>query len=125
MQTTFMKKLKHLVLTLIQRLKPKQKTSQSLNTDNNLKFSKGDRVKVKFVLELDDINLDFYHIGFIIDINERYIIPSIKSSYKLEYRVRTKDKNSYINNWVEHKDVMLYTLQDEREEKLNQLFANK
>ena len=106
---------------MIQRLKPKQKTSQSLNTDNNLKFSKGDRVKVKFVLELDDIKLDFNHIGFIIDINERYIIPSIKSSYKLEYRVRTKDKNSYINNWVEHKDVMLYTLQDEREEKLNQL----
>jgi hypothetical protein len=100
-------------------LKPKQKTSQSLNTDNNLKFSKGDRVKVKFVLEIDDIKLDFYHIGFIIDINERYIIPSIKSSYKLEYRVRTK--NSYINNWVEHKDVMLYTLQDEREEKLNQI----
>ena len=121
MQITFMKKLKHLVLTLIQRLKPKQKTSQSLNTDNNLKFSKGDRVKVKFVLEIDDIKLDFYHIGFIIDINERYIIPSIKSSYKLEYRVRTKDKNSYINNWVEHKDVMLYTLQDEREEKLNQI----
>ena len=121
MQITFMKKLKHLVLTLIQKLKRKQKISQSLNTENNLKFSKGDRVKVKFLLELDDIKLDFYHIGFIIDINERYIIPSIESSYKLEYRVRTKDKNSYINNWVDHKDVVLYTLQDEREEKLNQL----
>ena len=96
---------------------------QSLNIDNNLKFSKGDRVKVKFVLELDDIKLDFYHIGFITDINERYVIPSIESSYKLEYRVRTKDKNSYIDNWVEHKDVVLYTLQDEREEKLNQLFT--
>jgi hypothetical protein len=35
--------------------------------------------------------------------------------------VRTKDKNSYIDNWVEHKDVVLYTLQDEREEKLNQI----
>ena len=122
MQITFMKKLKHLVLTLIQRLKPKQKISQSLNTDNNLKFSKGDRVKFKFVLDFDDdIKLDFYHIGFIIDINERYVIPSIESSYKVEYRVRTNDENSYIDNWVEHKDVMLHTLEDEREEKLNQL----
>lgn len=86
-----------------------------------MKFSKGDRVKAKFVLEFDDIKIDFDHIGFIIDINERYVIPSIESSYKLEYRVRFKDKNVYINNWVEHKDVMLYTLEDEREEKLNQL----
>ena len=94
---------------------------QSLNIDNNLKFSKGDRVKVKFVLEFDDIKLDFDHIGFIIDINERYVIPSIESSYKLEYRVRFKDKNTVSSRWVETKDVMLYTLEDEREEKLNQL----
>jgi len=65
--------------------------------------------------------LDFYHIGFIIDINERYVIPSIKSSYKLEYKVRTEDKNSYIDNWVDAKDIIPYSLEDEREEKLNQL----
>ena len=44
MLITFMKKLKHLVLTLIQKLKPKQKTSQLSDTDNNFKFSKGDFV---------------------------------------------------------------------------------
>ena len=44
MLITFMKKLKHLVSTLIQRLKRKQKTSQLSDTDNNLKFSKGDQV---------------------------------------------------------------------------------
>ena len=65
--------------------------------------------------------MDFYHIGFIIDINERYVIPSIKSSYKLEYRVRIEDKNNYIDNWVEAKDIIPYSLEDEREEKLNQL----
>jgi len=41
-----MKKLKRLVLTLIQKLKRKPKTSQLLNTDNNLKFSKGDIVRI-------------------------------------------------------------------------------
>ena len=41
-----MKKLKHLVLTLTQRLKRKQKTSQLLDTEISLKFSKGDRVTI-------------------------------------------------------------------------------
>ena len=123
MQIIFMKKLKHLVLTLIQKLKPKQKISQSLNTENNLRFSKGDRVKVKFVLEFDDIKLDFDYIGFITDINERYVIPSIESSYKIEYRVTGTDLMN--KGWYEPKDITSYSLQDEREEKLNQLFGNK
>jgi hypothetical protein len=46
MPIIFMKKLKHLVLTLTQRLKRKQKTSQLLDTEINLKFSKGDRVTI-------------------------------------------------------------------------------
>ena len=121
MQIIFMKKLRHMVLTLIQKLKPKQKISQYSDTESNFKLSKGSRVKAKFLIEFDDIKLDFYHIGFIIDINERYVIPSIKSSYKLEYRVRTEDKNSYIDNWVDAKDIIPYSLEDEREEKLNQL----
>ena len=121
MQIIFMKKLRHMVLTLIQKLKPKQKISQYSDTESNFKLSKGSRVKAKFLIEFDDIKLDFYHIGFIIDINERYVIPSIKSSYKLEYRVRIEDKNNYIDNWVEAKDIIPYSLEDEREEKLNQL----
>ena len=50
MLTTFMKKLKHLDLTLIQRLRRKQKTWQLSDTDNNLKFSKGD-----FVIIIDGL----------------------------------------------------------------------
>jgi hypothetical protein len=46
MPIIFMKKLKHLVLTLTQRLKRKQKTSQLLDTEISLKFSKGDRVTI-------------------------------------------------------------------------------
>jgi hypothetical protein len=39
-----MKKLKHLVLTLIRKLKRKLKILPSLDIENNFKFSKGDRV---------------------------------------------------------------------------------
>ena len=44
MQIIFMKKLKRLVLTLIQRLKLKQKTSQLSDIETSLKFSRGDFV---------------------------------------------------------------------------------
>lgn len=46
MPITSMKKLKHLVLTLIQKLRRKQKTSQYYDIESNLKFSKGDRVTI-------------------------------------------------------------------------------
>lgn len=91
------------------------------DTEETSRLSIGDRVKTKFVLEFDDIRTEFEHIGFIVDINERYIIPSIKSSYKLEYKVRKMDKNGFITGWFDSKDVFLYTLQDEREKKLNQI----
>ncbi len=44
MQIIFMKKLKHMVLTLIQKLKRKQKTSQLSDIETSLKFSRGDYV---------------------------------------------------------------------------------
>jgi hypothetical protein len=97
---------------------------QLSDTEETSRLSIGDRVKTKFLLEFDDIRTEFNYIGFIVDINERYVIPSIKSSYKLEYRVKTDYKSnidSWVDSWVDSKDVVLYTLQDEREEKLNQI----
>ena len=44
-----MKKLKRLVLTLIQKLKRKPKTWQLSDTENNFKFSKGDWVIISDV----------------------------------------------------------------------------
>ena len=44
MLITFMKKLKHLVSILIQKLKRKQKTSQLSDIETSLKFSRGDYV---------------------------------------------------------------------------------
>jgi hypothetical protein len=101
---------------------------QLSDTEEISRLSIGDRVKTKFVLEFDDIRTEFDYIGYIVDINERYVIPSIKSSYrieyKLEYRVKT-DSRSNIVSWVDGKDVVLYTLQDEREEKLNKILNEK
>ena len=42
-----MKKLKHMVLTLIQRLKLKLKISRLSNTENSFKLSVGDKVIIK------------------------------------------------------------------------------
>jgi len=47
MRTTFMKRLRRLVSSLIQRLKQRPKISPLSNTENNFKFSKGDRVIIK------------------------------------------------------------------------------
>lgn len=101
---------------------------QLSDTEEISRLSIGDRVKTKFILELDDdIKTEFDYIGIIIDINERYIIPSIKTSYNTWYNIQRIDKNcsgdwyNIITSWVDSKDVILYTLQDEREEKLNQI----
>lgn len=109
-----------LIKKILNLLKIKnKKTSQLLNTENNFRFSKGDRVKVKFLLEFDDINLEYDYIGFIVDINERYVVPSIENSYKIEYKVKGSDNVS--SGWYEPKDILPYSLEDEREEKLNKI----
>ncbi len=114
-----------MIWNLIQKLNPKQKTLPLFDTEKILSI--GDRVKTKFILELDDIRTEFDYIGIIIDTNERYITPSIKSSYKLQYKVRRIDKNcssdwyNIITSWVDSKDVILYSLEEEREDKLNQI----
>jgi hypothetical protein len=100
---------------------------QSLNIDNNLKFSKGDRVKFKFILEFDDIKLDFYNIGYITDIaevqeyggkNKTKNNPSTtKNSYLIKYKINNCD-NFY---WCIEEDIIPYSTEDEREEKLNSI----
>ena len=66
MQIIYMKKLKHLVLTLIQKLKQKRKTSQFLDTETSLKFSKGDRVTI-VTRAYDDLK---YRTGEIVAVKE-------------------------------------------------------
>ena len=79
-----MKKLKHLVLTLIQKLRRKPKTWQLSDTDNNFKFSKGDFVSVdtskikrssKYIKIPHDGKWTFTFTGKIIDIEKGFKEP--------------------------------------------------
>lgn len=80
----------------------------------------GDRVKVKFLLDFDDdIKLEYDYIGFITDVNERWRAPGVQSSYLIEYKV--KCINNVSSGWYEPKDIIPYSVEDEREEKLNNI----
>lgn len=94
---------------------------QYSNTENNFRLSKGDRVKFKFVLEFDDIKFNIDNIGYITDITNRDIAennPSdIENSYLIKYKLN--DLDNYC--WCTTKDVIPYSVEDEREEKLNKI----
>lgn len=88
---------------------------QYSNTENNFKFSKGNRVKFKFVLEFDDIKFNIDNIGYITDIKNN---PSdIENSYLIKYKLN--DLDNYC--WCTTKDIIPYSVEDEREEKLNKI----
>lgn len=83
----------------------------------------GDRVKVKFLLDFDDdIKLEYNYIGFIVDVNERWRAPGVQSSYLIEYKVKdTNNKNVSSGGWYEPKDIIPYSIEEEREDKLNSI----
>ena len=111
MPITFMKKLKHLVLTLTQKLKRKQKTSQLLDTEISLKFSKGDRVTI-ITRAYDDLK---YRTGEIVvgkestpDLNvykvaldlypskyqlEQHLIPILFAEEELVFEDKSKERD--------------------------------
>ena len=106
-----MKKLKHLVLTLIRKLKRKRKTSQFLDTEISLKFSKGDRVTI-VTRAYDDLK---YRTGEIVtgkestpDLNvyrvaldlypssyqiKQHLIPILFSEEELEFEDNSKERD--------------------------------
>jgi len=105
-----MKKLKHLVLTLIQKSKRKQKTSQLLDIEISLKFSKGDRVVIvtrayedlkyrvgsvvaaKDTLEFNSyrVELDLYPSGYQL---KQHLIPIIFAEEELQFEDTSKERD--------------------------------
>ena len=105
-----MKKLKHLVLTLIQKLKRKRKTWQLSDIETSLKFSKGDRVvivtraydnlkyRVGSVVAAKDtpefnsyrVDLDLYPSGYQL---KQHLIPIIFSEEELEFEDNSKERD--------------------------------
>jgi hypothetical protein len=107
-------------------LKPRKKTWQLSDTDNNLKFSKGDKVKVTIYSK----DPKLWYIGKVLDINARYVVPSIESSWKVEYYVsfenvfndyRSFKKGNELRYWFLESELRKYDLQEERNSRIDQL----
>lgn len=105
-----MKKLKHLVLTLIQKSKRKRKTWQLSDIETSLKFSKGDRVVIvtrayedlkyrvgsvvaaKDTLEFNSyrVELDLYPSGYQL---KQHLIPIIFAEEELQFEDTSRERD--------------------------------
>lgn len=83
-----------------------------------IKFDKGDEVKVTIYSEIPE----FWYVGKVLDINARYVVPSIESSWKVEYYVVfINSMNDKVTEWFSESQLMKYSLQEERNSKINQI----
>jgi hypothetical protein len=99
-------------------LKPRKKTWQLSDIEDNLKFSKGDKVKVTIYSK----DPKLWYIGKVLDINARYVVPSIESSWKVEYYVSFENKKgNELRYWFLESELRKYDLQEERNSRIDQL----
>jgi hypothetical protein len=83
-----------------------------------IKYERGDEVKVTIYSEVPE----FWYIGKVLDINARYVIPSIESSWRVEYYVSFKNsKGSDLRYWFLESELRKYSLQEERNSRIDQL----
>ncbi len=83
-----------------------------------IKYDRGDEVKVTIYSEVPE----FWYKGKVLDINARYVIPSIEESWKVEYYVSFKNKNgSELKYWFLESELRKYDLVEERNSRIEQL----
>ena len=83
-----------------------------------IKYERGDEVKVTIYSEIPE----FWYKGKVLDINARYVIPSIESSWKVEYYVSfINSKGSELKYWFLESELRKYSLQEERNSRIEQL----
>ena len=83
-----------------------------------IKFERGEEVKVTIYSEIPE----FWYVGTVLDINARYIVPSIESSWKVEYYVSfNNSKGSEIRYWFLESELRKYSLQQERNSRIEQI----
>lgn len=88
-----------------------KKKKKQENTFGFIKFERGDEVKVTIYSEIPE----FWYIGKVLDINARYVVPSIESSWRVEYYVSFKNsKGSELKYWFLESELKKYSLQEER-----------
>ena len=81
------------------------------NNYGYIKFERGDEVKVTIYSEVPE----FWYVGQILDINARYVVHSIESSWRVEYYVSFKNsKGSELKYWFLESELKKYSLQEER-----------
>ena len=87
-----------------------------------IRFERGDEVKVTIYSEVPE----FWYKGKVLDINARYVIPSIESSWKVEYYVSfLNSKGSELKYWFLESELRKYSLQEERNSRLEQLLNHE
>jgi len=96
---------------MIKRLLSIFKKKKVENNYGYIKFEKGDEVKVTIYSEIPE----FWYVGVVLDINARYVIPSIESSWKVEYYVSfINSEGSELRYWFLESELRKYSLQEER-----------
>jgi len=81
------------------------------NTFGFIKFEKGDEVKVTIYSDIPE----FWYKGKVLDINARYVIPSIESSWEVEYYVSfINSMNDKVTEWFSESQLKKYSLREER-----------
>lgn len=127
-----MKLIKIFLRNLILKFRKRQKTIS--DTQKGDRFITNDGIGyVKFEVGekviIDEIIFGERKVGIIIDINARYVVPSIEQSWKVEYLVifnlKTGD-DIYIQptkKWLSDKDLKKWSLDEEREWKLNNILS--
>ncbi len=97
-----------------------ESNSKSLKDKNYgfIKYDRGEEVKVTIYSE----SPESWYKGKILDINARYVIPSIESSWKVEYYVSFKNqKGSELRYWFLESELRKYDLVEERNSIIEQL----
>ena len=83
-----------------------------------IKFDIGDEVKVTIFSEIPE----FWYVGKVLDVNARYVVPSIESSWQVEYYVVFINRmNDKVTEWFSESQLMKYSLQEERNSRIEQI----
>lgn len=83
-----------------------------------IKYERGDEVKVTIYSEIPE----FWYIGKVLDINARYVVPSIEESWRVEYYVSfINSKGDELRYWFLESELRKYSLQEERNSRIEQI----
>lgn len=109
-----MKKLKYFGIFLLRKLRLIKSNSVLLKTNSDLKFNKGDEVRVTIYSKLPE----FWYIGQVLDI-------SILNSGRVEYQVEFKPDNTgryQLRYWF-LEDELRFSVKKERDFRLSRILS--